>query len=117
MSNGARWSLSAWASRAIPGGGDNRLFVEAVLWIVRTGSPWRDLPPGSGSGPGAWSARSSPQPRSGPPGGADCVLGMSSEKTWRKSSVQCPGCGGRRTISRRAYGSPPWTIGSARIAL
>lgn len=24
---------------------DNRLFVEAVLWIVRTSSPWRDLPP------------------------------------------------------------------------
>jgi len=23
---------------------DNRLFVEAVLWIVRTSSPWRDLP-------------------------------------------------------------------------
>lgn len=25
-------------------GADNRLFVEAVLWIARTGSPWRDLP-------------------------------------------------------------------------
>jgi transposase len=25
-------------------GRDNRVFVEGVLWIVRTGSPWRDLP-------------------------------------------------------------------------
>jgi len=23
---------------------DNRLFVEAVLWIIRTGCPWRDMP-------------------------------------------------------------------------
>ena len=29
-------------------GRDNRLFVEAVLWIARTGSPWRDLPPSLG---------------------------------------------------------------------
>ena len=25
-------------------GADNRMFVEAVLWIARAGTPWRDLP-------------------------------------------------------------------------
>jgi transposase len=25
-------------------GSDNRMFLEAVLWIARTSSPWRDLP-------------------------------------------------------------------------
>ena len=28
---------------------DNRLFLEAVLWRVRVGGPWRDLPPGFGN--------------------------------------------------------------------
>jgi len=28
---------------------DNRLFLEAVLWITRTGSPWRDLHPELGN--------------------------------------------------------------------
>jgi len=35
-------------------GRDNRLFVEAVLWIVRTGAPWRDLPLELGNWNSAW---------------------------------------------------------------
>ncbi len=30
-------------------GADNRLFVDAVLWLVRAGAPWRDLPERFGS--------------------------------------------------------------------
>ena len=33
---------------------DNRLFLEAVLWRVRTGLPWRDLPEGFGKWKGVF---------------------------------------------------------------
>ena len=29
-------------------GRDNRLFINAIFWILRTGAPWRDLPPDYG---------------------------------------------------------------------
>ena len=45
----AQWTRMAALIPGKPGdpgrsGTDNRRFVEAVLWIVRTSSPWRDLP-------------------------------------------------------------------------
>ena len=33
---------------------DNRLFVDAVLWVARTGAAWRDLPDRFGNWNSAW---------------------------------------------------------------
>jgi len=33
---------------------DNRLFVDAVLWIAKTGAPWRDLPERFGNWYNVW---------------------------------------------------------------
>ena len=33
---------------------DNRLFVDAVLWVARTGAPWRDPPERFGNWNSAW---------------------------------------------------------------
>jgi transposase len=33
---------------------DNRLFIDAVLWIAKTGAPWRDLPERFGPWNSVW---------------------------------------------------------------
>ena len=33
---------------------DNRLFLDAVLWIAKTGAPWRDLPERFGNWNNVW---------------------------------------------------------------
>lgn len=35
-------------------GEDNRLFLEGVLWLARTGAPWRDLPERYGKWGSVW---------------------------------------------------------------
>ena len=35
-------------------GDNNRLFVDAVIWMARTGCPWRDLPPFFGKWNSVW---------------------------------------------------------------
>ncbi|QEL19198.1 transposase [Limnoglobus roseus] len=37
-----------------PAGGDHRAFVNAVLYVLRTGVPWRDLPPRFGNWNSVW---------------------------------------------------------------
>jgi transposase len=48
--NDVQWERIAPLLAGKPGdpgrsGADNRRFLEAVLWVARTGSPWRDLHP------------------------------------------------------------------------
>jgi putative transposase len=47
----AQWAVLAplLPGRRGPAGADNRRFVEAVLWLARTGAPWRALPPAWGN--------------------------------------------------------------------
>jgi putative transposase len=35
-------------------GKDNRLFVDAIVWMARTGTPWRDIPPFFGKWNSVW---------------------------------------------------------------
>ena len=78
-------------------GRDNRLFVDAVLWIARTGAPWRDLPPELGH----WTTLDGALP-----GGREWGCGSAFSRPWsmiptsNTSSSTPPSCA--RTSTRRA---------------
>ena len=62
-------------------GGDARLFLDALLWIGTTGSPWRDLP--------VFSATGTTSINDSPTGATKAILKLfsmhSRSRTWRKS--------------------------------
>ena len=51
IGNGACWNLPCPDSEGSGGviAEDNRRFINGMLWQLRTGTPWRDLPPDFGS--------------------------------------------------------------------
>ena len=61
---------------------DNRRFVDAVLWVARTGAAWRDLPDRFGPWNSAWRrfdrwARAGVWARCSPPSGTPTPSGCS----------------------------------------
>jgi putative transposase len=55
----AQWGRIAHLIPGKPGdpgrtGNDNRLFVDAIVWMARTGTPWRDLSPFFGKWNSVW---------------------------------------------------------------
>ncbi len=64
--------------------GDNdRLFIEAVCWIIRTGCPWRDLPSEFGS----WKTHYNRFNRWSKKGHLDAIL-VALKKRWRSRHSQ-----------------------------
>ena len=95
-------------------GRDNRLFVDAVLWIARTSSPWRDLPDAFGN----WKQRV----RALFPLGQEGRMGESFQSVGGRSGLRIPDHRfnhrpSSSTCGRRKRGTQNQAIGRSRGGL
>ena len=90
---------------------DHRTFIEAVLWLARTGAPWRDLPPGLMNWRTAW-RRLQRWTTAGVRGRVlDALRAMASEAGWDAHMLDSTvvrahahAAGARRTAGEQALG-------------
>ncbi len=105
---------------------DRRQVLDAIFWVLRTGAPWRDLPPCFGPWSTAWDffdkwnkdgtfdemlrrLRSIVVPHHADPSELWCIDGTSIR------AARCSGDGGKKIRPRRTTGSRagalPWGLG------
>ncbi len=95
-------------------GRDNRLFVDAVLWIARTSSPWRDLPDAFGN----WNSVYVRFSRWAKQGAWESLYqGLGGRSGLRIPDHRFNHCAGTSTCVRRKRGTQNQAIGRSRGGL
>ena len=94
-------------------GEDNRLFVDAVLWVLRTGAPWRDLHPSFGH----WNSVFQRFNRWSRKGVWDRVFkALAADTKFQTDHARCHHRPGTPAFGRRKRGTQTGSIARARAA-